>query len=52
MDLAVELGVSLRDLRCITDTSPQRRIASILTRPGVIILHIEVRTINIVRYYH
>jgi magnesium transporter len=41
MDLAVELGVSLRDLRCITDTSPQRRIASILTRPGVIILHIE-----------
>jgi hypothetical protein len=46
MDLAVELGVSLRDLRCITDTSPQRRIASILTRPGVIILHIEVPTIN------
>lgn len=43
MDLAVELGVSLRDLRCITDTSSSRRIASILTRPGVIILHIEVR---------
>lgn len=42
MDLAAELGVALRDLRSITETSTyRRRIATIITRPHVIIFHIE-----------